>query len=52
MSRLRREAWRKWLPPMARPSPSPPTATTFSSGFATLMPVAMGSARPWTLLKP
>ena len=49
-SRLRRAACRKWLPPIAMPSPSPPTAMTVSSGRATLTPVASGSARPWTPL--
>jgi hypothetical protein len=36
-----------WLPPIDRPSPSPVTSHTDSSGFAVLMPVANAGARPW-----
>ena len=50
-SMLRRQAWMKWLPPMAVASPSPVMTMTFSSGCASLMPVAKGSARPWAVCR-
>ena len=53
-SMLRRLAWMKWLPPIAVASPSPVMTSTFSSGCASLIPVANGSALPcavWTVLK-
>src|SRR5579884_1249457 len=42
-----RAAWMRWLPPMARPSPSPVMTMTVSSGRASLRPVAKAGARPW-----
>ena len=41
-----------WFPPMEKPSPSPVTIHTCSSGFATLMPVTKPGARPWIVWKP
>ena len=52
MSMLRRTAWMKWLPPIARPSPSPEICHTVMSGLATLKPVATAAARPWMVWKP
>src|SRR5688572_3781665 len=52
MSTLRRAACGKWPPPIAKPSPSPPTAITFRSGFASFTPIAVGNARPCTPWKP
>ena len=51
MSTLRRSAWMRWLPPMDRPSPSPVTTQTCSSGFEHLMPVAIVGARPWIVVE-
>ena len=42
---LRRLAWMKWLPPIARPSPSPDTCQTVRLGLATFAPVAIAAAR-------
>ena len=50
-SMLRRAAWMKWFPPIAKRSPSPEKTTTLSSGFASFMPVAKGIARPWVVWK-
>ena len=52
MSRLRRIAWMRWLPPIDSPSPSPVTTHTDRSGRVTLRPVASVGARPWMLWKP
>ena len=52
MSTLRRAACGKWPAPMAKPSPSPPTAMTLRSGFASFTPIATGRGRPWRLWKP
>ena len=52
MSRLRRIAWMKWLPPMASASPSPVTIHTISSGRDTLMPEAKDGARPCSVCIP
>ena len=49
---LRRSTWIRWLPPIDRPSPSPVTTQTLSSGRATLRPVANAGARPWIVWKP
>jgi hypothetical protein len=51
-STLRRMVWKKWLPPMASASPSPPVATTVSSGRAAFSPVATERPRPWAEWKP
>ena len=52
MSTLRRSTCSRWLPPIDRPSPSPTTTQTSSSGLASLMPVATAGARPWMVWKP
>ena len=46
MSRLRRIACNRWLPPIERPSPSPVTTHTERSGRDTFSPVANAGARP------
>ncbi len=46
MSRFRRSAWMKWLPPIERESPSPVITHTISSGRVDLRPVANAGARP------
>ena len=51
MSRLRRAAWIRWLPPMPERSPSPEKTVTSSSGRPSLRPVAKGMARPWVVWK-
>src|SRR5438876_7277733 len=35
------------VPPMEKPSPSPPKRKTCRAGRARLMPLASGTARPW-----
>jgi hypothetical protein len=52
MSTLRRIACRRWLPPIERPSPSPVTTQTLSSGLADLSPVAKVGALPWIVCIP
>jgi hypothetical protein len=52
MSTFLRIAWRMWLPPIERASPSPVTTQTMRSGRATLSPVASVGARPWIEWKP
>jgi hypothetical protein len=52
MSGLRRIACGTCPPPIEKPSPSPPAHSTSRSGLAILMPCAMGSDRPCTVLKP
>jgi hypothetical protein len=49
MSRLRRAAWMKWLPPMEKMSPSPAASTTVRSGRAIFRPEAKASERPWVV---
>ena len=51
-STLRRNAWMKWLPPIARPSPSPEICQIVKLGLATLAPVATAAARPWIVWNP
>ena len=48
-SMFRRQAWMKWLPPIAARSPSPVKTTTWSVGSASFTPVANASARPWVV---
>ena len=52
MLTLRRAAWGKWPAPIAKPSPSPPTAMTVRSGLASFTPIATGSGRPCSEWKP
>ena len=52
MSTLRRAAWGKCPAPIAKPSPSPPTAITVRSGLASLTPMATGSGRPCSVWMP
>jgi hypothetical protein len=52
MSRLRRMVWMKWLPPMARASPSPVITHTISSGRDTFSPEAKEGARPCSVCIP
>ena len=47
MSRLRRQAWMKWFPPIAAASPSPVMTMARSSGRARSAPVATAGALPW-----
>ena len=42
----------KWLPPMAKASPSPVTIHTLRSGRASLRPEATVVPRPWMVWKP
>ena len=42
----------KWLPPIARPSPSPEICQIVKLGLATLAPVATAAARPWIVWNP
>ena len=52
MLTLRRSAWRKWLPPIERASPSPETTHTDRSWREAARPVAIAAARPWIECRP
>jgi len=42
-----RATWSRWLPPMEKPSPSPPKAKTWRSSRLRLIAAENGSERPW-----